>query len=170
MDEWINASSRGDLDAFQSICNVYGPLVYQKMWQDTADPDYALSLTQKTFLTAWHGISLFQKDEPVSDWIFRIAENCLQGVPRNTTEENCVIPADLDEIIMAPIRNERKRNTPLALLSRMKFTILALIVVVILLLISKTGLLDRRQAATVDQAAKTMTPQISAELLPAQGD
>ena len=143
----IEQAGRGDRDAFSRLVEVYAGNVYRSLYRETGNEDSALDLTVTTFERAWHAIGLFQYDTSFADWIQRIADDVVQTSHKSSgnTLESPNVPENLCSVIMGSIQAEESRFHPKQMLSRMKFTLLALVIVLLLLLASKMGWLESRR-------------------------
>lgn len=150
--EWIRLAKEGDEAAFSHLVDRYCGDVFLTLLARTGDRDIAFSMTEQTFLQAWHAISLYDSDPEFPVWLNTLADNMCggrSGMKGTDTPED--IPPQLSQAIMAKIRGEKRQFTPAAWLRRFRFTILALILVVVLFFIS-------RCSAPVSHSAPKVSP------------
>ena len=158
-NELVILAAGGDRDAFSRLTEQYLPLVYNRILGTSVNPDRAFDLTIETFLRAWHGVSLFQQDEPFSQWLERLAED-VAGVSTAGTENaaESPVPEQLHRAVMRRIDSERSGEVWKESLRRFRFTLIALILVLILFFVSRlTGRTDGQNPLTAPR------PSASAE-------
>ena len=136
----IVQAGQGDEAAFSSLVQRHLEPVYRQILSAVGDRDTAFDLTRETFLRAWHAISLFQFDMPLSQWLRDLAEDVLQSrrkqpVPAGLSQDTTV-PETLHSAIVSSIHRETGSGFP-ALLKRFRFTMIALVIVAVLLLVSR---------------------------------
>lgn len=164
--QWIEAAGRGDLDAFQHLIEAYAPEVYRNSFAASGDPDEALDLTQSTFLRAWHGISLYDPEEAFPDWLSRIQGDVLEAWQRkhrraDTVQENPAVPENLPLYIRRAIEQDNARYGVKSVLGRFRFTLIAIAVVLLMLLVSRLWPQTSRKAPEPEPTAVS-TPVIDA--------
>ena len=136
----IAQAAQGDREAFSQLTKLFLPAVYGRILGTGADPDRAFDLTLETFLRAWHGVSLFQRDEPFARWLERLSED-VAGAPEEGWEEagETPVPEELHGAILRRIEAESGKAVWKESLRRFRFTLIALLVVLLLLLFSRLG-------------------------------
>ena len=136
----IDRAARGDRDAFSQLTKLFLPTVYDRILGTGAEPDKAFDLTLETFLRAWHGVSLFQRDEPFARWLERLAED-VAGAPEEGwgPGKGTEVPEQLHGAILRRIESESGRAVLKETLRRFRFTLIALLLVLIILLVSRLG-------------------------------
>ena len=72
---WVDASRRGDLDAFDKLVRTYERTVYNAALRLTGSPDDASDIAQDAFIRAWNNLKSFRGDAKFSTWIHRIVMN-----------------------------------------------------------------------------------------------
>lgn len=73
-----NATERcqqGDRDAFRTVVEAYGDLLFGTAYLMTEDRQLAEDMVQEAFLSAWKGIGSFRPGSPVRPWLLRILVN-----------------------------------------------------------------------------------------------
>ena len=155
-NELVALAAGGDRDAFSQLTEQHLPMVYNRILGTGADPDRAFDLTRETFLRAWHGISLFQQDEPFAQWLEYLADD-VAGTAAAETEAaaESPVPEQLHEAIMRRIDSERSSEILKESLRRFRFTLVALILVLILFFVS-------RLAGKTEGTAPSPSPEPSA--------
>ena len=170
--QWIEAAGRGDLDAFAHMIEGYAPEVYRNSYESSGDPDEALDLTRSTFLRAWHGISLYDMEEPFPDWLSRIHSDVLEAWrrkhrPPDSVPENPAVPEDLSLYIRRSIQQENARYGVKSVLGRFRFTLIAIVVVLLMLLFSRLRpQTDMRKPAQEPSAVSTPVIDAETRLIP----
>ena len=77
MAEFLHrVASKGDVEAFRELFEMYAPRVKAYMMRQGADPNTAEELAQETLLTVWRKAALYSGDRgSATTWIFTIARN-----------------------------------------------------------------------------------------------
>lgn len=76
--EAVEASQRGDREAFDLLVARHQRAVYRLCYRFVNDHEDANDLAQEVFLRAWKAIPRFRGDSSFSTWLYRIAVNaCL---------------------------------------------------------------------------------------------
>ena len=76
--EAVEASQRGDREAFDQLVVLYQRDVYRLCYRYVNNHEDANDLTQEAFLRAWRGIGRFRGHSAFSTWLYRVAVNaCL---------------------------------------------------------------------------------------------
>jgi RNA polymerase sigma-70 factor, ECF subfamily len=84
----IQASRRGDQDAFAILLQKHQRRVFNVILRIVHDYDDASDVTQETFLAAWQGLPSFRSEARFSTWLYSIAYHCsLRQLERRKHEE-----------------------------------------------------------------------------------
>lgn len=76
--EAVEASQRGEREAFDSLVERYQRDIYRLCYRYVNDPQDANDMAQEVFLKAYRAIGRFRGDSSFSTWLYRIAVNtCL---------------------------------------------------------------------------------------------
>lgn len=77
MAEFLHrVASKGDIEAFRELFEMYAPRVKAYMMRQGADANTAEDLAQETLLTVWRKAQLYSGDKgSATTWIFTIARN-----------------------------------------------------------------------------------------------
>ena len=136
--EFIARAAQGDHEAFSVLTEQYLPGIYRRVLGTGADSDAAFDLTREIFLRAWHGVSLFQGDESFECWLERLADD-VAGTPEPGWEDTGEdpVPEQLHGAIMRRIEGERSSAVWKESLRRFRFTLIALLLILIVLLFSR---------------------------------
>ena len=143
MDEMqrIRQAAKGDKHAFAELISEHLPAVYRGIMSVEGDPDLAFDHTREVFLRAWHGISLFPCDESFSQWLTELSSDVtdhavkLNGQDMDSHEP----PSRLKEAILTRIEREDGPAAWRESFRRFRFTLIALLLAGILLLMSRFG-------------------------------
>ena len=153
--ELILRAGKGETDAFSVLVDRYCEAVFRRL---QSEPETAGARTVETFLKAWRNVGLFQFDMSFLDWLLFLSEDVRApreaGDPSRSREELC-------REIMASIRLEKRRNSPLWIIRRLRFTLIALVIAALLLLFARMGS-GQRRTGTSGSAPGPSTPQVSA--------
>ena len=158
--ELIEQAGKRDAEAFLTLIDPYVAEIYAACQEKPGDPE---DLLQSVFLRAWHGIPLFQCDMPVSDWLMDILED-EAGKNRKKRSDKMVeqggTPTEeqLLQLVRGAILGETERSSPVYFLKRIRFTLIALIIVVFMLLVS------RCQESSGEVVSQTPSPTASVEV------
>jgi RNA polymerase sigma-70 factor (ECF subfamily) len=72
---WVEASRRGDVDAFDRLVRTYERTVYNAALRLTGSADDASDIAQDAFIRAWNNLKSFRGDAKFSTWMHRIVMN-----------------------------------------------------------------------------------------------
>jgi RNA polymerase sigma-70 factor, ECF subfamily len=76
--EAVQASQRGEREAFDALVERYQRDIYRLCYRYVNDPQDANDMAQEVFLKAYRAIGKFRGDSSFSTWLYRIAVNtCL---------------------------------------------------------------------------------------------
>lgn len=73
--ELVSASLRGDQKAFARLMIVYHDKVFNVVYRMCGDPELAQDATQDAFVRAWQNLHKYNPEQPLRNWLFRIATN-----------------------------------------------------------------------------------------------
>ena len=74
----IDAASKGDLKAFETLIRAYEQKIYNICLRLLKEPDEAYDATQEVCIKIWKNLKDFKGDAKLGTWIYRIATNtCL---------------------------------------------------------------------------------------------
>jgi RNA polymerase sigma-70 factor (ECF subfamily) len=91
-DQLVDASRRGDAQAFQELIERHKALVFALIARSVADRARAEDLAQDVFLRIYRGLPYFRGESRLSTWIYRIVANvCAQEQARRPP------PASIDD-------------------------------------------------------------------------
>ena len=167
--EWIEQAGRGDEASFSLLVKKYSGQIYDQIYEKAGTRDDALSWTVETFLRAWRAVGLFQFDVPFGGWLGSIAEDvCSSHRRRHQKQGQDTETSPTDEeilrAVMQAIHSEQTRLSPKKLLTRFRFTLIAIVIAALLLLGSRLGLPGGGAPASspTPASAAPAAPQVSA--------
>jgi RNA polymerase sigma-70 factor (ECF subfamily) len=83
----IDASCRGDADAFARLVARYQRMIHALTYRMSGSETDASDLAQETFVQAWRRLATFRREARFSSWLYRIAVNlCLNWKARQARE------------------------------------------------------------------------------------
>ena len=173
MDEMerIRRAAKGDKEAFAELISEHLPSVYQGILSAEWNSDLAFDHTRETFLRAWHGISLFPGDQSFSQWLTELSSdvtgrNVVMGEQASNPGE---VPSRLKAAIMKRIELEDGPAAWKESFRRFRFTLIALLLAGILLLMSRFGGCTGGEKPSVrpqNTPIASQMPQVDAALKP----
>ncbi|MDD6024038.1 MAG: hypothetical protein PUC06_07390 [Oscillospiraceae bacterium] len=157
--ELIEQAGKRDAEAFLTLVKPYVREIYDACHEKYGEPE---ELFQSVCLRAWHGIPLFQHDMSIEHWLMDLLEDEARK-HRKKSAKNREVGEKLSEeqllqLVRGSILGETERSSPLYFLKRIRFTLIALIIVVFLLLVSHC---QERSGEVVSQ---TPAPAASVEV------
>ncbi len=72
---WVEASKRGDLEAFNQLVLKYQDRIVSMIFQILRDFGEAEDMAQEAFVKAFRSLESFRRDAKFSTWLYRIAIN-----------------------------------------------------------------------------------------------
>jgi RNA polymerase sigma-70 factor (ECF subfamily) len=78
----VARAQKGDADAFRTIVELHGPLLYRSACLITGSATTAEDAVQETFLKAWRGIRLFNAGTNLRGWLIKVLANYVAGTKR----------------------------------------------------------------------------------------
>lgn len=156
----IEQAGKRNADAFLALIKPYVGEIYDACQEKSGAPE---ELFQSVFLRAWHGIPLFQHDMSVEHWLMDLLED---EAGRNRKKSSRKLgeqgkkPAEeqLLQLVRGSILGETERSSPVYFLKRIRFTLIALAIVVVMLL------LTRCQENSAEITGQTPAPVASVEV------
>ena len=116
----VEASRRGDSDAFTALVMRYQKMIHAVTFRMCGSEADAADLAQETFLRAWHNIDGFEGESKFSSWLYRIAVNvCLTWKSHRQRENDAHVryfherPADSSS--NEPVQNQMVQDALLKL-------------------------------------------------------
>lgn len=79
---WVQATLRGDREAFRAIVAKYHPMVYDLCRRTLRQTQEAEDLTQEVFLRAFRKLAMYQLSYKFSTWLYTLALNLLRNYLR----------------------------------------------------------------------------------------
>ena len=73
--ELVCLSVQGDKDAFSELLNRHQKYIFSLAYKLTGNWDDASEITQRTFISAYKGITNFKGGSAISTWFYRITYN-----------------------------------------------------------------------------------------------
>jgi len=73
--QMIERAKKGDIDAYQSIYDLFSRKVLNFIYRMVASIEEAEDLTQETFVTVYQKLESLKDDDKFEPWLFRIARN-----------------------------------------------------------------------------------------------
>ena len=84
----IRRAQRGDADAFEQLLLEHQKNVYNLCYRMAGNPDYAMDLSQETFLRAWRCLDQYQFASAFSTWLYRLCSNiCIDFLRRRRRQQ-----------------------------------------------------------------------------------
>ncbi len=91
----VNASQRGDRQAFAHLVERYWDRLYRWLYHLTRDRHTAEDLAQETFLKAFRGLKRFRAGSNFRAWLFRIAHNSFANERRANARTRVALPEEI---------------------------------------------------------------------------
>ena len=166
-NELIIQAGRGDEAAFGLLVDRYVMHVFNRILNRVESAEYAAELTEETFRIAWNGIGLFQFDSSLDHWLNQIADGVCDSSKRrpNVPETIEVTKESLTRVIMGRVKSEKRGFRVSDFLKRIRFTLIALILILVLFLITQSGLLHQQANSTKPSEA---SPSPTVSIVPAE--
>lgn len=99
--ELVQASARGDQDAFQRLVERYRRLVLRVAFRSMGDMSLAEDVAQEAFLKVFKGLPRYRPEKPFVHWLHRVVANAV------TDELRRKRPIEsLDEMVQLPAADE----------------------------------------------------------------
>lgn len=134
----IEQAGKRNTDAFLALIKPYVGEIYDACQEKSGAPE---ELFQSVFLRAWHGIPLFQHDMSVEHWLMDILEDEAEKYRKKSAKKREVgeelSEEQLLQLVRGSILGETERSSPVYFLKRIRFTLIALAIVVVMLLLSR---------------------------------
>ena len=155
----IEQAGKRNTDAFLALIKPYVGEIYDACQEKSGEPE---ELFQSVFLRAWHGIPLFQHDMSIEHWLMDILEDEAGKGRRKSLKkgEQGEQPNEeqLLQLVRGSILGETERSSLMYFIKRIRFTLIALAIVVVMLLFS------RCQENSANVTSQTPTPTASVEV------
>lgn len=75
----IEASSRGEAEAFETLVQAHENQVYGLAFQMLRDTEEAQDVTQEVFLSCFRNLGLFRFESRLSTWLYRVTANTVKN-------------------------------------------------------------------------------------------
>lgn len=98
----VNASLKGDRDAFAQIVNRYQTLIASVAYSGTGDLTQSEDLAQETFITAWKQLKSLREPVKLRGWLCGIARRITANARRREQREPVQSSEPLDKVIETP--------------------------------------------------------------------
>jgi RNA polymerase sigma factor (sigma-70 family) len=98
----VNASLKGDRDAFAHIVNRYQTLIASVAYSGTGNLSQSEDLAQETFITAWKQLRSLREPGKLRGWLCGIARRITANARRRELREPVQSSEPLDEVINTP--------------------------------------------------------------------
>lgn len=108
---WIEASLRGDRQAFARLVARYWDRLYRWLYQISRDVHQAEDLTQDSFLRAFAALGSFRPGSNFRAWLFRIAHNSFINAQRAGRKRRQTMPEDVTDTKAGPVDATLSRET-----------------------------------------------------------
>ncbi len=96
----VQASQRGDQDAFAVLMQRHQRRVFNMILRMLQDYEEANEITQEAFLAAWKGLPAFRGEALFSTWLYRIAYNCcLRQLEQRKQERTLQVAMQAEQIL-----------------------------------------------------------------------
>ncbi|MFL5763672.1 MAG: RNA polymerase sigma factor [Bacteroidia bacterium] len=83
---------------FEEIYKTWSPKIFRVCLGYVNDRDWAMDLTQETFIQVWQNLGKFRNESSVSTWIFRIASNiCLRQLESSSRMPKTELPFQVED-------------------------------------------------------------------------
>ena len=103
----VQASQRGDQDAFAALMQRHQRRVFNMILRMLQDYEEANEITQEAFLAAWKGLPAFRGEALFSTWLYRIAYNCCLRQLEQREQERTLQVAMRAEQILKRVNEEK---------------------------------------------------------------
>lgn len=165
--ELIMQAGRGDEEAFGLLVDRYAMPVFDRIHSRVDSAEYAAELTEETFRIAWNGIGLFQFDCSLEQWLNQIADGVCDSFKHRSNDPGTieVTNESLNRMIMGRVKRENRGFCVFDFLKRIRFTLIALLLILVLFLLSRSGLLNHQVHS---QEGSDASPSPTVSLVPAE--